>query len=296
MSTIVTPEITDDSRVVGDTGLFEEIKTALIESARKVVAKAKSATAAYKNHAELEMSLASMCFRPNGFPDWARSTGVYKVNAEDAVDALFQKLDASTRNSAKSAIRQHVNRTFREKAIIAYLRATDPDLSQVTDESTDDKPVYVVGDDDELFKNRVREQYESQVNEKGEPLLTVPAKYAHKPPADSGTGGGPGSGTPTGFTTIRTNMSALTSGGVAGDMAVLGLLEGLTTLSETLLKKDARYGGGGVESVRQNLRRIGEVALLTSKSLDESGLDDEEEKRLKAAKFSSKDEKLVSSK
>lgn len=285
------PNITDDSRVVADEGKFAELKSALLDSARKVVSKAVAATNAYKNHAQLEMAVAATIFRPTGFPDWARSTDTYKRLVEDACDAVFGKLDSDTRNRVKGSIRQHVNRTYRERAIVEWIRANHPVLKERVDGKEDGE--FVVPDDDEQFKAAVREHYLSQVNEKGEALLTVPPKYATKPPTGSGTGGGP-DGTPSALVPLDTALSGLAS--VTGDFATLGILKGISAVAESLTKKDARYGEHGVDFVRQTLRRIGTVAVLTSKQLDEKELTEDEVKNLKTAKFSAKDEKLAEAK
>jgi len=265
--TTTTPDvevISDDSRVE-DQSAFNAAADSFLDNVRKGLAKFTSATNAFKLISQSGVLVRSLILMPNGFPDWSAKSDAYRLAVGDASQEITAKLTADERRRFWGAIRQHTARTYLEPAIVAWVQAN---VSGMADKDESHEP----------FKTAVRKQYTSAE-------LAVPAKYQRGTTGNDAPG--PGDNPPSPLVAFDNAAAVVKTS--TGDMSALGILRMVSELNDAITGKDARYGEGGAERVRDILNRVSVVTIYTSKVLDGKTLTDEEATKLDAAKFDKSD-------
>lgn len=194
IESILAGGIQDDSRVEDATGFAVEANRLedLYRNLRRTASTMRGQAQAAAREA---LSLAAMVMRPNGFPDWGRSTDAYKKTHALIWARVWATADDDLKRSTDQNVRQAVNR-MRPAFIAEYVIRNEPafaDLRTAAERSDADMAAILANPSDAL-KSRVLEHIRQQTNEKGERLLKDPKDGPFKPITTDGETGGSGGG------------------------------------------------------------------------------------------------------
>lgn len=256
-------EIADGSRVT-DTDTVLRFAERIVEGGKQALTILANLTDAYKRIAREQAFVRPFILTPEGHPDWAGNTGTYKLVAEESLSEVFGDLSKGDRNKVSAAIRAHVNRTYRELAILAYVAGMEdaegnPRYPGILDDEGNVNPN---AEGYDAFKYAVREQYRNAG-------LAVPSAYQTPQDRESGGGGGGGNnGGKDALTVLAAGVSVVTEGRVRDDYAAAALLQGVSAFVLNIANPQRDGGINNREVVGGFLHRIADVALAGAKACD----------------------------
>lgn len=243
-----------------DIGALDSAIHTLGETIKRAVSEARRAYNAAKSLAEANVGVRRHILLPNGHPDWAAKSDLYRLVVADN-SSLWEGTSADEKRRVMAAARQHVGRGgVLRTAMEAYVRET---VNGMTDEPKDSAK----------FLAALKREYESAGKDaKGNPVLTVPADVSGKTPE------GNASMSPTDGETERTPLDTMRDAakGIATVVplnAAQAILFGVSKLSERMTAKDAKVTDR--PKVVAVLHRVATVATLTAKHLDGKASDDD---------------------
>lgn len=154
-----TASFEDNSRIT-DAGRFMSALSRLREACESAVAEAIAYTNVTKAVAEARVLIRSTIMRPNGFPDWAADSDVYRQVVSIEEGKAFSKLTPDSKTRLVNAIKQQVKRNYLLPGVVAYILTTEANYGAELDKwNGEDGRDRVLSDPSEHLKGRVREHY-----------------------------------------------------------------------------------------------------------------------------------------
>lgn len=274
-----TASFEDNSRIT-DAGRFMSALSRLREACESAVAEAIAYTNVTKAVAEARVLIRSTIMRPNGFPDWAADSDVYRQVVSIEEGKAFSKLTPDSKTRLVNAIKQQVKRNYLLPGVVAYILTTEANYGAELDKwNGEDGRDRVLSDPSERLKGRVREHYAACG-------LDVPeGPFKEKKAAKPVTPGPDANDAPD--SVLETLTEALGGlGQIVPRYSTLALLQATSEVVAGLIEGTI----GSIEdrpAVVSTLQRIAQVTLIGAKMI-EGKSDESDESALMAAMFDPK--------
>lgn len=257
---VETATFQDDSRIQ-DKGRFMSALAKLQEACQSAVDVAVSYTNTTKAVAEARVLIRSTIMRPNGFPDWAADSDVYRQVVSIEEGKIFAKLTNDSKVRLVNAIKQQVKRNYLLRGVVVYILTHEENFGAELDKwNEEDGQDRVMSDPSEKLKDRVRTHY-------GACGLDVPeGPFKEKKAAKPSTPGPDAGDNPTSaLETLGEALGGLSQ--ITPQYATLALLQATSDLSSNMLKGKP----GAIEGRQQviaNLKRIAQIAQGTADMIE----------------------------
>lgn len=255
-----TATFEDNSRIL-DAGRFMSWLGRLRDAAEQAIEVAQSYTVVTKAVAEARVGIRSTIMRPNGFPDWAADSDVYRQVVSIEEGKTFAKLTADSKTRLVNAVKQQVKRNYLLPGVVAYVLTSEANFGEELDKwNGENGRDRVLSDPSEHLKGRVREHYtacgldvpEGPFKEKKAATAPTPGPDANDKPESA-------------LEVLGEALGGLSQ--IVPQYAVLALLQALTDVSRGLVEGKP----GAIEArpkVVENLHRICTIADITALMID----------------------------